>query len=124
MSTATAAGRRADGGIANAVGGILRSVLAFVVVVALIAVLWEAAKWLGGGIWREAFGIVLDPPHTPPLRITQLNDTNLPHVWEVVGALFEPATRRSEFSLFAVLLDAAIFTWRGAAIGFILGAVI
>ncbi|MGH2402707.1 MAG: ABC transporter permease, partial [Candidatus Limnocylindria bacterium] len=86
--------------------------------------LWEVAKWVGGGVWREAFGVVLDPPHTPPLRITQLNDTNLPHVWEVVGALFEPATRRSEFSLFAVLLDAAIFTWRGAAIGFVLGAVI
>lgn len=126
MSAATAAlCRRADGGgLARAIGGILRSILAFLVVAAFIAVLWEAAKWVGGGIWREAFGVVLDPPHTPPLRITQLNDTNLPHVWEVVGALFEPATRRSEFSLFAVLLDAAIFTWRGAAIGFILGAVV
>jgi NitT/TauT family transport system permease protein len=125
MSAATAAHRRRpDGDLANAVGGIVRAIVAFVVVVALIAVLWEAAKWIGGGIWREAFGVVLDPPHTPPLRITQLNDTNLPHVWEVVGALFEPATRRSEFSLFAVLLDAALFTWRGAAVGFVLGAVI
>src|SRR5688500_1408505 len=126
MTGATASfGRRADvGGALASVGRIARSILAFVVVVLIIAVLWEAAKWIGGGIWREAFGVVLDPPHTPPLRITQLNDTNLPHVWEVVGALFEPATRRSEFSLFAVLLDAAIFTWRGAAIGFVLGAVI
>ncbi len=126
MTGATASfGRRGDlGGGASSLGGILRSVLAFVVVVLIIAVLWEVAKWIGGGIWREAFGIVLDPPHQPPLRVTQLNDTNLPHVWEVVGALFEPATRRSEHSLFAVLFDAALFTWRGAAIGFVLGAVI
>lgn len=126
MTGATASfGRRADVGDALAsLGGIVRSILAFVVVVLIIAVVWEAAKWIGGGIWREAFGIVLDPPHDPPLRITQLNDTNLPHVWEVVGALFEPATRRSEFSLFAVLIDAALFTWRGAAIGFVLGAAI
>src|SRR5688500_9469738 len=126
MTGATASfGRRADvGGALASVGGIVRSILAFIVVVLIIAVLWEAAKWIGGGIWREAFGIVLDPPHQPPLRITQLNDTNLPHVWEIVGALFEPATRRSEFSLFAVLIDAALFTWRGAAIGFVLGAAI
>ncbi|MGH2418016.1 MAG: hypothetical protein ACRDFY_06755, partial [Candidatus Limnocylindria bacterium] len=71
MTGATASfGRRADVGDALAsVGGILRSILAFVVVVLIIAVVWEAAKWIGGGIWREAFGIVLDPPHQPPLRI-------------------------------------------------------
>lgn len=126
MTGATAPfGRRAHvGGALTTLGGIARSILAFVVVMLLIAIVWESAKWIGGGIWREAFGVALDPPHMPPLRITQLNDTNLPHVWEVIGALFEPATRRSEFSLFAVLLDAAIFTWRGAAIGFVLGAAI
>ena len=125
MSGATASwGRRSDvGGAVDSLRGIARSVLAFVVVLLIIAVLWESAKWIGGGIWREAFGIMLDPPHQPPLRITQLNDTNLPHVWEVIGALFEPATRRSEFNLLAVLLDAALFTWRGAAVGFVVGAV-
>jgi NitT/TauT family transport system permease protein len=117
--------RRADvGGAIGSLRGIARSVLAFVVVILIIAVLWEAAKWIGGGTWREAFGITLNPPHQPPLRITQLNDTNLPHVWEVIGALFQPATRRSEFNLLAVLLDAALFTWRGAAIGFVIGAVV
>jgi NitT/TauT family transport system permease protein len=125
--TATAAtlSRRADlGGAITSVRGVVRSVVAFAVVVLLIAVAWEAAKWIGGGPWRDFFGIPIDPPHIPPLRITQLNDTNLPHVWEVVGSLFQPATRRSEFSLLAVLLDAAVFTWRGAAIGFLLGAVV
>jgi NitT/TauT family transport system permease protein len=117
--------RRPDvGGAIAWLGPVVRSVLAFVVVVLIIAVVWEAAKWIGGGVWREALGISLDPPHQPPLRITQLNDTNLPHVWDVIGAYFEPATRRSEFSLFAVLVDAAVFTWRGAVIGFLLGAVV
>jgi NitT/TauT family transport system permease protein len=126
MSGATLSlGRRADvGGTVASLGGIARSVLAFVVVLLIIAVLWESAKWIGGGIWREAFGVTLNPPHQPPLRITQLNDTNLPHVWEVIGALFQPATRRSEFNLLAVLFDAALFTWRGAAIGFVVGAVV
>jgi NitT/TauT family transport system permease protein len=126
MTAATATlSRRADlGGAITSVRGIVRSIVAFVVVVLLIAVVWEAAKWIGGGPWREFFSIPIDPPHIPPLRITQLNDTNLPHVWEVVGAYFEPATRRSEFSLLAILLDAAVFTWRGAAIGFALGAVV
>lgn len=126
MSLATASiDRRADlGGVVASLRGMARSILAFIAVVLIIAVVWEAAKWIGGGPWRELFGQPLDPPHLPPLRITQLNDTNLPHVWQVIGALFEPATRRSEFSLGAVLVDAALFTWRGAAIGFVLGAVI
>ena len=126
MTAATATlSRRADlGGAITSVRGIVRSIVAFVVVVLLIAVAWEAAKWIGGGPWREFFGVPIEPPHVPPLRVTQLNDTNLPHVWEVVGAYFEPATRRSEFSLLAILLDAAVFTWRGAAIGFALGAVV
>ena len=126
MTAATATlGRRADlGGAITSMRGVVRSIVAFVVVVLLIAVVWEAAKWIGGGPWREFFGVPIDPPHVPPLRVTQLNDTNLPHTWEVIGALFQPATRRSEFSLLAVLLDAAVFTWRGAAIGFVLGAAV
>jgi NitT/TauT family transport system permease protein len=99
-------------------------VAAFILVVALIALLWEAAKWIAGVPWREVAGIPLDPPHNPPFRIIQLNDINLPHVWEIAAAFFQPATRRSEFALGAVLIDAALFTWRGAAIGFALGAVV
>lgn len=127
MSVAAAGvGRRSPFGSAAAasIGGAVRAVVAFVVVLLLIGVAWEAAKWIGGGPWREFAGVPIDPPHIPPLRITQFNDLNLPHTWEVVGAFFEPATRRSEFSLGAILIDAAVFTWRGAAIGFVLGAVV
>jgi NitT/TauT family transport system permease protein len=109
---------------ATSFGGALRSVLAFVAVVVLIGVAWELAKWVAGVPWREIVGMPIEPPHNPPFRIQQLNDINLPHTWQVIGAFFEPATRRSEFTLGAVLIDAAVFTWRGAAIGFVLGAIV
>ena len=126
MTIATATiGRRAPmSSAATSLGGALRAVLAFVVIIAVIGVVWEASKWIAGVPWRDIAGIAVDPPHNPPFRIQQLNDINLPHTWEVIGAFFEPATRRSEFSLGAVLVDAAIFTWRGAAIGFVLGALV
>ena len=126
MTAATAAVRRpvAGPGSLRRLAGPLRGVAAFILVVALIALLWEAAKWIAGVPWREVAGIPLDPPHNPPFRIIQLNDINLPHVWEIAAAFFQPATRRSEFALGAVLIDAALFTWRGAAIGFALGAVV
>ena len=118
-------GRRATGPArVEAARGALRSVLAFFVVLALLVVVWEGAKWIAGVPWREFMGIPLNPPHNPPFRVSQLSDLNLPHVWEIVGAFFEPAQRRSPFTLGAVLIDAALFTWRGAALGFALGAVV
>jgi NitT/TauT family transport system permease protein len=108
----------------SGLGSALRSVAAFVVVVILLAVAWEAAKWVAGDPWREVLGMPIDPPHLPPFDIKQLNDLNLPHVWEVIGALSRPSVRNSPFSLGAVLIDAAIFTGRSAVLGFLLGAVV
>jgi NitT/TauT family transport system permease protein len=93
-------------------------------VAAALAVVWETAKLIGGVPWHEVAGIPLDPPWNPPFRIAILNDLNMPHVWNILGAFFELPSRRSEFTLGALLIDAAIFTWRGAAIGFVLGAII
>lgn len=126
-AAAPTVGRRAptSGGAAPLrVARAMQPVVAFVVVVLFIGLVWEAAKWIGGVPWREIAGMSLDPPHNPPFRITQLSDVNLPHTWDVIGAFFEPATRRSESTLGAVLIDSAVFTWRGAAIGFVLGAVV
>ena len=125
--TTAAVPRRAPtsaGAGAQRAARLVQPVLAFVVVVLAIGVVWELAKWIGGVPWREIAGMPLDPPHDPPFRVTQLSDVNLPHTWNVIGAFFEPATRRSESTLGAVLVDSAVFTWRGAAIGFVLGAVV
>lgn len=105
-------------------GTAARSVGAFVAVVVLLVIAWEAAKWIAGDTWREALGFQIVPPHDPPLKIRQFNDQNLPHVWDVFAALFRQATRRSEFSLGAVLIDSSIFTGRSAVAGFIIGAVV
>ncbi len=104
--------------------GLVGPALAFVGILAVIAIVWETAKLIGGVPWREVAGVPIDPPWNPPLRIGLFNDVNLPHVWEIVGAFFQPPSRRSEFTLGALLIDAAIFTWRGAAIGFVIGAVV
>ena len=102
--------------------GVLRSIVAFVAILVLLAIAWEAAKWVAGDPVRQTPWGVVDPPHVPLFTIKQLNDTNLPHVWEVVGAFVQPATRNSPFSLGAVLIDAAVFTGRNALVGFGIGA--
>jgi NitT/TauT family transport system permease protein len=102
---------------------VVRGVAAFALVTLLIAVLWEAAKWVAGDPWREVLGMPLNPPHVPPFSVQQLNDQNLPHVWDILAAFGRPATRNNPFSLGAVLTDAALFTGRSAVVGFAAGAV-
>jgi NitT/TauT family transport system permease protein len=104
--------------------GAIKAILACVLAVLVIAAVWELAKAIGGVPWREFMGTPIEPPWNPPLRIKQLNDQNLPHVWDVVAALFRPATRRDPFSLGAVLIDASVFTGRSAVVGFTIGAVV
>jgi len=106
----------------NRLPGVLRAVAAFVAILILIGIAWEAAKWLAGDPLRHTPWGVVEPPHIPPFVIKQFNDTNLPHVWDVIGAFFQPATRNSQFSLGAVLIDAAVFTGRNALVGFGIGA--
>jgi NitT/TauT family transport system permease protein len=124
MTAASATlGRRAPTATARGLSAMLRGAVAFVAVIMLLVIAWEVAKWIAGDPWREVLGIPVEPAHVPPFRIKQLNDQNLPHVWEIVGAYFRPATRNSEFALGAVLIDAAIFTGRSAVLGFAAGAV-
>lgn len=109
---------------AASLGRAVRSVASFVAIVVLIALAWEVAKAIGGVPWRELVGIPIDPPYRPPLRITLLNDINMPHVWQIAGAFFEPRGRRDPVPLGALLIDSALFTWREAALGFVIGGVI
>ena len=71
--------------------------------------LWEAYKWFG-----ERFEI----EHPFPV-----NERTMPHVYDMVGQLFEPSRRNGPL-LIDVLLDAAAFTAKEAAAGFLLGAAI
>ena len=99
--------------------GWLRRLLVFVAFVALIFVVWEALKLIGGDPWRgEGW------EWRPPLDIWFASDLLLPHVWDIWGALADPVQRGSDTSLAGFLVGAAFYTWREAALGFLLGAAI
>lgn len=99
--------------------GWFRRVGIFVAFAALILVLWEGAKFIGGDPWRGDGWT-----WQPPLEIWFASDLMLPHVWDVFGALAAPVQRNADASLAQFLVGAALYTWREAAIGFVLGAVI
>lgn len=102
-----------------------RSVVGFVVVVAVVLVAWEGVKFLGGVPWREPGAGPGSPVlWNPPFRWPFANDLKLPHVWNIVLALGQPWERGTDVSLARYLVDAALYTWREAAIGFVLGALL
>ena len=80
--------------------------LSFLVLIVLCG-LWEAYKWIG-----ERAEITWPFP---------VNERTMPHVYDMVGQLFEPSRRNGPL-LIDVLLDAAAFTAKEAAAGFVLGA--
>jgi NitT/TauT family transport system permease protein len=102
-----------------------RAALTLVVFLVLVAIAWEGAKLLGGTPWR-ALGAPPGSPvlWNPPFRWPFANDQNLPHVWTIVYALGQPFQRNADQSLAEYLFGAALYTWREAALGFLLGAVI
>ena len=51
-----------------------------------------------------------------------MNDLNLPHVWNILLAFAEPWQRGANRNVAQFLFDAALYTWREALIGFVLGA--
>jgi NitT/TauT family transport system permease protein len=99
--------------------GWVRRVVTFVAFIVLVVVAWELVKFIGGDPWR--FG---DWEWQPPLEIWFASDLLLPHVWDIGIALGEPVQRSADESLAQFLTGAAFYTWREAAIGFLLGTVI
>jgi NitT/TauT family transport system permease protein len=77
-------------------------------VLAGLCVLWEAFKWFG-----EATGL--------KIGTFVVNERTFPHIYDIVGQLFEPSRRNGPL-LIEVLWDAALFTAKEAAVGFALGA--
>jgi NitT/TauT family transport system permease protein len=96
-----------------------RSIIVFLAFAALVAVAWELLKFIGGDPWRY-FGWEWHPP----LKIWFASDLDLPHIWDIAGALAGPWRRSATDSLFVFLVFKALYTWREAAIGFGLGAIL
>jgi NitT/TauT family transport system permease protein len=82
----------------------------FLVVLAVLWVLWESFRAVGEAI---------------DLRLGQFepNERTMPHIHDIVGQLFEPSRRNGPL-LISVLWDAALFTAKEAAVGLILGALV
>jgi NitT/TauT family transport system permease protein len=99
--------------------GWLRRVGVFVAFAALIVIAWEGVKFIGGDPWRGDGWT-----WNPPLDIRYASDLLLPHVWDIWTALAEPVQRGSDQSLAQFLVGAAFYTWREAAIGFVVGALV
>ncbi len=91
-----------------------------------VLLLWEAVKWLGGVPWRfkDVLGTGLAIDHSPPFRFPFATDLNLPHWFNILGALTAPVQRNAQQSLGEFLVGAALYTWREAAIGFAVGALL
>jgi NitT/TauT family transport system permease protein len=127
MATATAT----RGGLASAPSGRAaprrRRLLAAVTLVVGLFVLWEGVKLLGGVPWR-APGALPGPNNpiiwNPPFRWAFADDLNLPHIWNIALVFLEPWQRGADRNVAQFLFDAALYTWREAALGFVLGAAI
>ena len=96
-----------------------RRVGTFVAFAAVIFLAWEGVKFIGGDPWRGEGWI-----WQPPLEIWFASDLLLPHTWDIFGALAAPVQRGSDASLAQFLVGAALYTWREAAIGFVVGTII
>ncbi|HEX9634470.1 MAG TPA: ABC transporter permease [Candidatus Limnocylindria bacterium] len=97
----------------------VRSVLTFIGFALALLAIWEGLKFIGGDPWRLGAW-----EWRPPIEIWFATDLNMPHIWEIIGALAAPVQRNQEASLAQFLFGAALYTWREAAIGFVAGAVL
>lgn len=97
----------------------LRRAISMLILLLLMTVVWEGAKWIGGDPWRpnnNPFGL----EHNPPYRFKVASDLNLPHLWDIAEAFTRPS-RRNGPPLISTLFSAALFTFREAVTGFVFG---
>ncbi|MBT8202861.1 MAG: ABC transporter permease [Acidimicrobiia bacterium] len=87
----------------------VRSTLWFLLIVAVLVLVWEAYKF----IWTQL-------EWTWPVRPI---NRSMPHTWDIVSAMFRPARRGGEDILLVILAEAALFTLREAVLGFVIGGV-
>ncbi len=100
---------------ARGASGILRQAALFVAALGLAAVLWEFYKAIGPPDGGAIFGWRLIP---------KTNDRVMPHVWDMVAELFDPAIGTDDQKVWQALAGYSWFTFRMAVAGLALGGVI
>ena len=101
----------------------VKIVLRFVIVFVLFCIAWEGLKFIAGTPWRfsTAEGALVNMEWFPPLELKIASDLNMPHLWDIFGALVAPAQRNGP-PLVNVLAQAAVVTMTAALAGFIIGS--
>ncbi|MGI9621264.1 MAG: ABC transporter permease, partial [Acidimicrobiales bacterium] len=87
------------------------------IAVAAVVALWEGYKWMGqqtGDTW----------PGTNWGLPVPTDDLTMPHASEIWGSLWGPVQRGSDQTLAAFLVESAWFTFKEAALGFMIGVVV
>ncbi len=103
----------------------LRQALILVGAIVFVLLAWEGVKFLGGTPWRAPGALPGSPIlWNPPFRWAFANDVNLPHVWNILVAMGRPFQGGKDVSLFQYLIGAALYTWREALLGFVLGSLL
>jgi len=94
-----------------------RTLFVSVLLVILLAVIWEGAKAFGAsvGYSLNIGGTVID--------LTLLNNTQLPHLGDILGSFSEPAQRNGA-PLYQMLIESGLYTLWAALRGFIMGGMI
>ncbi len=116
----------------------LKPIAYFLLIVLLLALLWEGYKLLAapGGVYLAGTVPVEATAEKPagalcgsiglcqmklPIRA---DDRSMPHISEIIGTIFQPPRRGSDTLLLTILAQAALFTLQEALVGFVLGAVL
>lgn len=93
----------------------LRRALLFVVALGLAVAAWEFYKWIGPAQGGDVFGWRIIP---------KTNDRVMPHTWEMVAELFDPAIGSRDQKVWQVLLGYAWYTFQMSVAGLAVGAAI
>jgi NitT/TauT family transport system permease protein len=110
--------------VASPARSIVRGTAIGLLFVAILLVVWEGAKALGGDPWRFTSSTGEEIVYRPPFKWQIVNDLSLPHVWKIAEALAAPVQRQQEQSLAQFLVGAAIHTGQEAALGFLFGGLL
>ncbi len=95
-------------------GRTARKALVLVGVVVAVGLVWTGYKALGQATDGHWPGTSIDLP-------VPTDDRTLPPFWDILRRFFEPQRRGDDTQLWRFILDAAAFTFREAAVGFVIG---
>jgi NitT/TauT family transport system permease protein len=94
-----------------------RPLIGFMIILLAVIGLWEGYKLLG----QTTGGTI---PFTQARLPVRTDDRSMPHVWQIIQALLEPARRGADQSLAWLLTKSAWVTFREALAGFGAGSLI